>query len=234
MAPHDAPRDEALGLDWLQWCSQSKPSLARLRSLVDRSGKDWVGLDGCGALVWAMRQQRKKAQPFVRMLLDEGFDPSEPQSQVSPLFEACYQNDLKSLQLLLAANADPNPAHQACPMGQACLGRDRLPFIAALVQAGASVAPSSHFDGIVAEFSKLIDRFDRFYSGALWNGLADTLAPYPVQWQEFSDQMKHWADDHGSPRFVNEVNAWLSRKQAVQLASATPQPSSSLGSSRRI
>lgn len=219
-------------LAWLQWLSKEQPRKSTLRVLVGLTGKAWRDSDGCGALVWAMRQQRKKAPKFVQLLVDEGFDPSEPHGAVSPLFEACYQRDLKSLKLLLDAGADPNPANQASPIAQACIGEGRLPFIEALVRAGASVAPSSHFVGIVPEFAKMIERFDRFHAGSLWNGLADTLALYPAQWQDFSTQFKDWATENGGPAFVSQAHAWLSKREALMISTVTPFVKHSI--SRRI
>lgn len=216
---------------WMQWWSSPHPQPSKLESLVSRSGLSYVGVDGCGPIVWVLRQNPARAVRFVEALIDAGFDPSESQGALCPLFEACYRRDIKSLNLLLSRGACPDSKTPA--LAQACVNESDFRFVEALLKAGASIAPSARFDGLVVASARDMDDFQVFKPAHRWNRLTNLIAKHaPDQWDEFSSQMRQWADRVGEPGFVREVDAWLCAKEAEEMLERTTSKVSAARSAR--
>ena len=211
---------EELDLAWMQWWSSPHPQLSKLPGLVARSGLSYVGVDGCGPLVWVLRQNPGRASRFVEALLAAGFDASEPQGALCPLFEACYRRDMKSLRMLLSSGANPNGRTPA--LAQACVNESDFRFVEELIKAGASIAPGIGFDGVVSASARDVDDFHTFNPARRWNRLAQLIAEHATdQWGEFTVQMRQWADRVGEPAFVDAVSAWLCDKEAKSVLERT-------------
>lgn len=215
----DEPRKlrpvDRLNVAWMQWFGAPHPRAHALAELVRVGGLSCKLMDGCGPLVWALRQRRGNALRFVSALLDAGFDPNEPQGSMSPLFEACYQRDMKSLRLLLDRGACPDGQGRSRPLGQACLRENDFRFVEELIKGGASLSPGLRFDGLPKAYGNSLGEFRHFRPGKLFGDLSKKIADHaPSQWGEFAAQMRDWAEQVGEPAFIEEVDRWVSMQEA--------------------
>ena len=204
---------------WLRWLGTSRPDPAVARSLITKN-PDWVDPAGCGPLVWVLRNHRAKpsAARLTRMLVEMGLDPNEPAGRISPLFEAVYQGDARSVRYLLSQDLNLNDKSRVSALSEACGTLKKRDLVLLLLKVGHPIGSIRGSRGLVGDMAAGLgsDSRQAWRPNKFWNEVAGALLSSPARWDEFKGQLREWAQNEEVS--IGPIEGWLCAHEAALLS----------------